>query len=245
MKYFCGEGAKRTEAQSRTRRNLERDNSSRSKKRTSAQKKGYYNPKPNSRKTFTAKNNTTDYDSESDISTTTDIIVSKTRSPRAAASRARSLVAATARKEREDNMIKNSSDDDYIMADNDDNNIFSDNDSTIQRAKARQAIAIRVVKDVKNGIRNKATGKKESLSKHKKAGKRASNQSKKVRNIKEHFDERSDDDSISETYDPELSDVDMDVLIAEAMAGCQLSPLHSFCWWRIVLGKLITFLYQK
>lgn len=235
MKYFCGEGAKRTEAQSLTRRNLERDNSSRSKKRKSTQKKGYYDPKSNSRKTFTAKNNTT----------TTDIIVPKTRSPRAAASRARSLVAATARKEREDNMIENNSDDDYIMSDNDDNDIFSDNDSTIQRAKARQAIAIRVVKDVKNGIRNKATGKKESLSKHKKAGKRASNQSKKVRNIKEHFNERSDDDSISETYDPELSDVDMDVLIAEAMAGCQLSPLHSFCWWRIVLGKLITFLYQK
>jgi SNF2-related domain len=47
---------------------------------------------------------------------------------------------------------------------------------------------------------------------------------------------KSDESSINETVDP-LDGIDMDALMKEAMDGSKLSPLHSLCWWRIVLDE--------
>jgi DNA repair protein RAD16 len=34
-----------------------------------------------------------------------------------------------------------------------------------------------------------------------------------------------------------MDDIDMEAMVEEAMAGCSMSPLHSVCWWRIVLDE--------
>ena len=34
-----------------------------------------------------------------------------------------------------------------------------------------------------------------------------------------------------------MEGIDLDALMAEAMDGSKVSPLHSFCWWRVVLDE--------
>jgi len=78
----------------------------------------------------------------------------------------------------------------------------------------------------------------DSIAKARKAG-------KKVKSVVTPDPDETDNDSSDEDNDRKpspkasdpLQDIDMDELVKQAMAGSRFSPLHSFCWWRIVLDE--------
>lgn len=201
-----------------------------------------------SKKVFKVKGDE-EYDSESDLSIQHDRInvTSKARTPtRAAASKAKRRVTAAVKKEIEIKMDSDSSEDEYIGSD-EDSDSSSEEDEVMKRAKERQAKAFENAKKGKgndNGSsKEKLLGEKSTPKMKSANGKISNSKQKNIKSMakgkkgakKKQFYESSDDFA-SESGD-DLSDVDMDALIDEAMTGCQLSVLHSFCWWRIVLGK--------
>jgi hypothetical protein len=242
LKYFCGEGAQRTEAQSRTRRNNDRDSNS---QRNNNGSSGKNNNKKGLKKKISTKtskkrgfkvNGDEDYDSESDLSIQSDpdfIKITKTRTPRVAASKAKSRVTAAVKKERKVAMEGGSSEEEYIDSDEDDAD-SSEEDIAVIRAKERQAKAF--AKASKRNRKGEMPVKK-SFSDSKKDKKSVKNGKKKIKGKRGKQDSSSDEDDSIQKGDFDLPDIDMSELIAEAMAGCQLSVLHSLCWWRIVLGE--------
>ncbi len=240
LKYFCGEGAQRTEAQSRTRRNNDRDSNTQRSNDRSSGKTNKKKELEKKRATKTSKKcgfkvkGDEDYDSESDLSVQSDQDVVKkaqTRTPRVAASKAKSRVTAAVRKERKFAMEVDSSEEEYIGSDEDDVD-SSEEDTAVVRAKERQAKAF-----ANASKRNKKgkTPKKKSFSESKKDKKSVKNWKKNKRRKGQPNSSSSDEDDSIQGGD--VPDIDMSELIAEAMAGCQLSVLHSVCWWRVVLGE--------
>jgi len=294
LKYFCGEGAQRTEAQARTRRNTERgdnDESDRrgngngnsngngsrgnkgknSKNNTSQKKedskKGYskkdeaaktpvkgekvVNKKTSKKRTTAAKKKQDKqvlklkgdggYDSESDLSIQSESSqIGKTRRPRrTAATKAKNRLAGQAKKDIKRRSSFGSSDEDYVESDvcDDTSDVSSEEDEVIMRAKKKQAMAL--AKSKKFG---KKVDEKKSFSSKKGAKKKGSKSlkgkdAKKKVGTKKTDDSSSDFSSSSSDSDGGVSDIDMDALIAEAMAGARMSVLHSLCWWRIVLDE--------
>lgn len=219
LKYFCGEGAQRTEAQARTIRNSERGHpsnnsranpSGRGNNQTGSAKKG--------KKTFAKKKVPL---SESDDEIENSVAVVK-KSPRGAATKARTKMK-TMRVSSRDKYESSNSDEDYSEESEpesaSDASSSDDDDVALKRAREKQA---RVMKRA-------ATGKKTFAEEKEK--KNVLNSKKK----KKKFDDESSASSSEE--DIHTQDVDMDALVAEAMAGATMSILHSVCWWRIVLDE--------
>jgi len=50
-------------------------------------------------------------------------------------------------------------------------------------------------------------------------------------------DEESDGSAGNDDDDDPMAGIDMQELMKQAMAGSRVSPLHSFCWWRVVLDE--------
>ena len=107
-------------------------------------------------------------------------------------------------------------------------------DPVVRGAKARQAKALQRAQAGKKifGEKGKADSKKKFAKKN--TGRKA--MAKKGK--KKGGDDPSDDSGSSsdESTNPE-DNIDMDALVAEAMAGAQMSNLHSISWWRIVLDE--------
>ena len=70
---------------------------------------------------------------------------------------------------------------------------------------------------------------------HKKKGKK--NQVHKPKKKFPNESSSSESDALHNEGEDALEGIDMDFLLEEAMAGSRLSPLHSFCWWRVVLDE--------
>lgn len=242
LKYFCGEGAQRTEAQSRTRRNTDRDSNTQRNNDGSSGKTNKKKKLEKKRVTKTIKKcrfkakDDEDYDSESDLSVQSDQDVVKkdqTRTPRVAASKAKSRVTAAARKERKLAMVVDSSEEEeYVFGSDEDDVNSSEEDTAVVRAKERQAKAFA---NASKRNRKGKTSKKKSFSESKRNNKSVKNWKKNKGGKGQPDPSSSDEDDSIQGGD--LPDIDMSELIAEAMVGCQLSVLHSVCWWRVVLGE--------
>jgi len=116
----------------------------------------------------------------------------------------------------------------------------SDEDFVVNRAREKQRKALEAAKKIGKG-KKRTTGKKKfpsgSGKKKSVAGKKGGKVGGKKRKKKFDDDPYSSDDSSSDSERDPLDGIDMDALMDEAMAGSQMSILHSLCWWRIVLDE--------
>ena len=116
----------------------------------------------------------------------------------------------------------------------------SDEDFVVNRAREKQRKALEAAKKSGKG-KKRTTGKKkipaESGKRKSTAGKKGGKAGGKKRKKKFDDDPDSSDDSSSDSERDPLDGIDMDALMDEAMAGSQMSILHSLCWWRIVLDE--------
>ena len=257
LKYFCGDGAERTEAQARQRRNGDRGHRPFGRKTTPVLNK----KKAPLRQSKTLKVKSSQvYDSESDLSVSGDLEQlgdSKQRPSRSAATSASKKLARSindwgAKAE----VRKADSDDDdsaYSEVSKDEDEDDSEDESAdagnvakrrkivkhdnagqaLARAKQRQAEALAETKKNNKKMPNKKNGqKKPRKTTNKKKGKK---KKKKTANKDSDPDASSSSDD-DEERDP-LEGIDLDALTKQAMEGSQLSLLHSVCWWRVVLDE--------
>jgi DNA repair protein RAD16 len=276
LKYFCGEDAQRTEAQSRQRRNNDRGGGSGSrggnsdKKKTSDKKK-----KSPATKTKTEKKPT----AAKVASKSTKVSAKSTDTPRAGSSRSAAKKAATqisrsASDWTEQNADADSESDDFHLAsessseeeeDSDiefeakpkakaakaktkavktaspdyDSDSSSSDDSAMERARDKQREALE--RAAGKGKKRKA-GEKKAKAKAKGKDKPTKGKAKlkgKQKGKKKSFDDDFDDEYSSDSSDDRdaLDGIDMQELMDKAMAGAKKSPLHSLCWWRIILDE--------
>lgn len=199
-----------------------------------------------------------DYASESDLSVKEEEVVElkKGRSPRGAALKAQGRLKGMNTSTKR-TAIESDSDESFSLAsDNDSGSDFDENDTptdkyessssegdvAMSRAVAKQAHAM---KRAKGGGKKKFLGekkrtKKKSLPKKKDKQKTVFKKGQKNNNKKKNGDTSSGGDSSSSSEDDSVNPedlIDMDALVAEAMAGAKMSNLHSVCWWRIVLDE--------
>ena len=158
LKYFCGEGAQRTEAQARTIRNSERGNDTsnhgtnrgeNSRRGGSSGKKTKSKSTPNKKNAMRVKK-FDDYDSESDLSIASDVeeIKKRGKSPRGAAAKAREKLKVSDIQTMSDGDDAYSSNSDAGYSSEDDEDSVEDN-PMLKRAIARQAQAIKKAKSKK------------------------------------------------------------------------------------------------
>ncbi len=231
MKYFCGEGAQRTEAQSRTIRNSERGNGDEfRRRRASNSSNGSRGKEKNPKGKKSSK--VTKAGSKSfkiDLSfKEEDALVKK--SPRNAAVKARRRLKSfrESTPESDDENFSLDSDSDGCSDDFDDDDVCysSEEDVVMKKAVAKQAEAMKTVKAGKKKFSKGKVTEKKNMNKigAKKGGKKG-----KASGLDESAsDNDSEDDDIG---------IDMDALAAEAMAGASMSNLHSVCWWRVILDE--------
>lgn len=171
LKYFCGEGAQRTEAQARTIRNSERDNDTNnhgSNRGQNPRRGGSSGKKTNSKSTPHKKNamkvkKFDDYDSESDLSIASDVeeIKKRGKSPRGAAAKAREKLKVSNIQTISDGDDAYSSNSDAGYSSEDEEDSAKDN-PMLKRAIARQAQALKKAKSKK---KTSNSGKKNAKKK--------------------------------------------------------------------------------
>lgn len=215
LKYFCGENAQRTDAQARTIRNSEREDNSRSRRSRGSDKKA--DKKAMDKKIHFKQK--TERKSKSDTSKLSKI--KREKSKRGAALKARKSLYF------EDDSDDESSFSEFEVDSEDDEEETDFSSSDIDESPAIKRAKIRQVKALKNAKASK--GKNKAKMKKFKDEKKSFAKKKK-----DEPDDDSDDSSDGSDY---LDGIDMDTLIKEAMAGAQMSPLHSLCWWRVVLDE--------
>lgn len=251
LKYFCGDGAERTEAQSRQRRRsnpvsgqsgrrMSSDNDSMNgnnakddtKKKFQAKAKNLSKEK---KKTILQKKSSKGPNSKNkkflkngkDEEVSIPLSTAKRNpSPRHASSRAKIRLAAQAAQTRNKDSDSNS-DDSYSVGKHISEDSTEDDMLPIEKEKDLKATTYQKRKRFTDSGSKK--GKLSPVSKGK--GKHNMKQ-KEYKPLKNAPDEDSEDSENSET-----DDVDMNKLIEEAMTGAQMSVLHSICWWRIVLDE--------
>ena len=252
MKYFCGEGAVRTEAQARQRRND--DDGGRQGRSRGAPGNG--NGSSKSLKGASGKKNIphkrtsriADSDSECELSDLSPKRLSSGRNSRKAS------VTATARMSRSKKewMIeKNDDSEEYELAADSASDDFSDDANATMKKVAPKARRGKnslkrtsvVDDDSDDSDSDDFVGRKKVFTTKMKKG-NAPVKTKAVikKGTKKMAGKKKDDDSDDESSaDADPSDpmdgIDMDLLMKEAMDGSRMSLLHSFCWWRIVLDE--------
>ena len=266
LKYFCGETAQRTAAQSRQRRsadhhqrrggnNSKASNGKKKKPPMTTTKKITF---PKTKKSVRA-HKSKGYESDSDLSIPDNFDVTTKRPSRSAAKVASKRLSASSKEWGG----TGTSDSDLYSG----NDLSSDDESSDQssapmctviptkrRGKAvkeesedsssdsdseaehRNAL-IRSRKRQETALSMVKKGMKKGMaSKKGKIGKGRTFGKKKKFRDEPSDDDSSDDNSDSDNGDP-LSGIDMEALKDEAMAGCRISVLHSIAWWRIVLDE--------
>mmetsp|Transcript_38500 Transcript_38500/g.57707 ORF Transcript_38500/g.57707 Transcript_38500/m.57707 type:complete len:734 (-) Transcript_38500:784-2985(-) len=124
---------------------------------------------------------------------------------------------------------------------------LSEEDELTKRARIRQREALESATSRRNLVGKKGSTKKafpDKKEKQKKsAGKQDEKKGSKKKKQQPDFDDDdgsggSDTDSSSDDVaDSWMNGIDLDELIRKAKEGSVMSPLHSFCWWRIVLDE--------
>lgn len=250
LKYFCGEGAQRTEAQARQRRTAERHprdgsdggpgssgkSKGKGKAAASAKKSMEKQPTKAAPKTRIRVGASSDYDSDSDLSLPSDVVTTKKRQARRAASSASTRMKA---------MVKDMN---YQGAPSDSDSAFDSEDGSSSGASSgsegasehgstksahensAKAAILRQRKELEKFA--SARGSRGSKPKKRGPGSKLTKTSQKKKLPKE------DESSSSEASDIDpMAGIDMDELVNEAMAGASFSPLHGFIWWRVVLDE--------
>jgi hypothetical protein len=290
LKYFCGENAQRTEAQSRQRRNNDRggggndgcdgrsnggdDGDKGSKKKSGEKTKSAEKLSSTKTKAATKKPRSTKMSKQP----ATKASKQSTESPRAssgrsAARKARNQISLSASDWTEQNADDSGSDDFQLGSessseeeedsdvefdtkkgvkgkktapdDYDSDSSSSSDDSMLERARAKQREALERAKSAKKGKAEKKMKGKDKEKSMKEKGKqlkgKGKGKQKKGKGKKKSFDDDSDDEYSSSDGDGGGGDgmdgIDMQELMDKAMAGAKKSPLHSLCWWRIVLDE--------
>jgi len=218
LKYFCGENAQRTDAQARTIRNSERRDNPRTRgSRGSIEK---VDKNATDKKVFSKK--------KSERKTKPPASKELPKTKREKSKRGAALKARKSLYFEDDSDVGSSSSEFKAESEEDDEDDTDlsasdiDDSPAVKRAKLRQIEALKSAKVSK--------GKAKGNPKRFKTEKKSFSKKKK--------DETDDDDSDNSSDGPDyLNDIDMDTLIKEAMAGAQMSPLHSLCWWRVVLDE--------
>ena len=257
LKYFCGEGAKRTEAQSRQRRSAENSNNRQRVRPPSSKQTKDLKKKPPMTKTAEPKNKKSSvkrakgFDSESDLSVA-EIIGTRflgSRPTRNAAQTATKMMSSSVKEWGADAPVRKiiESDEssgaswmDSGSSEGDDQNssederaqnlkhrqVRSSNESVAERARLKQANALKSVQRKGKEPKKVRTSKMSPPSKKLAKGKK-----------KKMDDESSSTDGGDAGGDDPMEGIDLDALMTEAMEGSKASPLHSFCWWRVVLDE--------
>ena len=259
LKYFCGDGAQRTEAQARqTRRGGDPQQGS------LGPGKGSFRKKPTKSNGAKSKNgkgvgksSSADLDSENDLSLELESsqTVSGQRSSRSAAMHALKKMASsksawgasgagdieseeeysdegdTSESESEEDEISHSSFQKLSSSD-----VKSKGDlASAEDSDESEGYAVKQAREAQlhalRKIKSNASTQEHSkqLTPTKKDNLKKKNKSKKFSN--DHGDDPENDD-----VDP-MESIDMNKLLKEAMEGSQMSILHSICWWRIVLDE--------
>ena len=255
LKYFCGEGAVRTEAQARQRRNEDNggrqvgrggsggagNNSSKSPKGASEKKKIAHK----------RMGHIADYDSESELSYLSSKVMSSARRSRKASVVAKAKMFSS---KKEWSIEKNDDSEEYEVA-----GVSSSEDSTHFEAASLKKIPAqaRGKKPLKRTPlaedddddsdsadfapqtkSSKTTAKGGSGKAKKKLPIKKGAKQLAVKKTGKKKDGESDDDESDDAnpVDP-MDGIDMDLLMKEAMDGSTMSLLHSLCWWRIVLDE--------
>eukprot|EP00986_Skeletonema_menzelii_P007037 scaffold2688_cov134-Skeletonema_menzelii.AAC.2 len=293
LKYFCGENAQRTEAQSRQRRNNDRvggndrhdggtsesdddddDNGKGSKHKTGKKTKSAHKSSL-TKKVATKKARSTKTSKQSKDPPPAG--PGRKSSARKAATQAATQISRSASDWTEHHGDDSGSDDFQLGSessseeeisdveletkssvkwkkktatdDYDSDSSSSSDDSMLERARVKQREALDIAKSGKKGKGEKkemGKGKGKSL-KGKGKGKRQQGKGKGKGKQKNGKGKKKPDDDDSDDSDGEYSSedevgdaldgIDMQELIDKAMAGAKKSPLHSLCWWRIVLDE--------
>lgn len=252
LKYFCGETARKTEAQARQRRIADRPihrgtgNDGKTKKKSFAAKsksKTSAKAKSTTKKVVnksTAKTparkmakksvhikRVKGYDSDSDLSVAEDIDISPGRPSRAAAKSASKKLSQSAKQwGRDDNESSESEESKTFQS-------TSDDESSEDEVSSSSS------DDSSSEDETKTSAFARARKKQKLALESAVKPFQK-KNKKKDDESSTDEDSDSEieqaNIDP-LAGIDLDALLEEAMAGSRLSVLHTVCWWRVVLDE--------
>jgi len=267
LKYFCGEGAERTDAQARQRRNHDnsgglpsgRSTQGKGKKDTKSQKKTMETEKKMPQRTKKAG----DYDSESELSDLDPKVFATGRASRKASVAASKRLSSS---KKEWGAEKNEDSDEYEDPDDSTDDESSEDEAQSKRKMFPQkADKKKVIKaessdedsDESDGVARARRKQEEALaqaSKERGNGKKVG--AKKMALIKKKTskkkpakekgkgkgNKKTDDSSDEESSDDEkpsdpMDGIDMDALMKEAMDGSRMSLLHSLCWWRIVLDE--------
>lgn len=297
LKYFCGENAQRTEAQSRQRRNIDRaggnygrngrndesddddDDNDKGRKQSAKKMKSAKKPSLTSTKeaakkprpTKASKHSTTKASKQSKEYPPASL--GRKSSARKAATQAATQIARSASDWTEQHGDDSGSDDfqlgpesssdeeisdvefeakksvkgnkrKTVSHDYDGDSSSSSDDSMLERARAKQREALERAKSGKKGKgkkNNMGKDKEKSLKgkgKQQKGKGKGNGKQKNGKGKKKPYDDDSDDEYSTEDDSGDgLDGIDMQELIDKAMAGAKKSPLHSLCWWRIVLDE--------
>lgn len=256
LKYFCGETAQRTEAQSRQRRSQGRNRGNAKNKRpTSSMKSKKGNVTVVKKKKIIQAKRLEGYDSEGNISvgqgwTGQVEPTSMNRRPSRAAAQTASQKLTISVKEWGAKIPKakgkafDISDESNFSSvaesestDTDSSSLEDEGlvDLRVSRRKT-SATAFELAKQrqadaiaaAKKGKGMSFTPKKKPVGKKKDPPKW---KSKKFDN------ESSSDDNVDDYAVDPMDGIDINELLEEAMAGSRCSLLHSFCWWRVVLDE--------
>lgn len=257
LKYFCGENAQRTEAQARQRRTADRnrqggqrpsgqsgggkDKSKKPKKSMTKSKTPPATKVPPKKKVRVSGDDI--FDSDSGLSAVGDAVSKGRKRPsRSGTMQTKQKITKCMKSGGRDTDSSGSKygteDDDDLSSDESD----SSEDTKLVELKKKSSKAVR---SAKGGARNAADIAREKQrqaleSAASKKGKKVSPKNKATdkKKKKPDADSSSDDESQGGKggFDP-IDDIDMDVLIEEAMSGARFSILHSFCWHRIVLDE--------
>jgi SNF2-related domain len=200
------------------------------------------------------------YDSDSDLSVAEDVDMSSSKRPSRSAARTASKRMTASSKDwagndsesesfSEDSTDDESSDDAAVpitkaksvgqrasgVIDDSSDESESEDEAAIARATKRQKLAFEEAKNKKGKVQSRKTFKK--TSKKTTRGKTFKAQKGSEKKPLPSSDESSSEDDDSGGEQDPLEGVDMEALREEALEGCELSLLHTMCWWRIVLDE--------
>jgi SNF2-related domain len=263
LKYFCGDAARKTEAQARQRRGNNRDRpeahdgktmQKAPMKGTKLKGKGSSLKATKQKKPAKAK---LGLDSDSEISIPVDetskqqVSLGKRPSRASAQSASKKLSASVQEWGSQIPMMKprasaSDEDSDFSSAmESDDEGTSSSNDEQIatlrvQKKPATPSSLQMAVRRQAEALANlkKPSGKNVKNTPGKKPNGGKKKPDKKQNEGKKKFGDVEDDSSDDSTSarDP-MEGIDLEELMDEAMAGSRCSLLHSFCWWRVVLDE--------
>lgn len=225
LKYFCGEYAQRTDAQSRTVRQRDRGDESGTRGKNGSSKRVNKKNQP--------KRHNTDVKAISKKSSIKKFATDDSK--KSVKGSRKSIARGAALKARKSAYFVDDSDDDSSCSEYEDEDVDDDTDSAssssestetpaIRRARLKQVQALQKLKE-----KSKVTSETKRFQKNDKTF-------DKMKRFREIVNQGDDNDDSSEGYNG-IDDVDMDELIKEAMKGAQMSPLHSVSWWRIILDE--------